>query len=69
LLVCTSAIYLPYHFFTAVRALALEKPLVVELVGFPPEWMQGVLTGPRNYLQETRSALFGALTLARELLA
>lgn len=65
LLICTSAIYVPYHFFVAVRALAFEKPMMVEVVGFPPEWMEGVLTGAHNYLQEIRSALFGALTLAR----
>jgi hypothetical protein len=59
-LVVTSSIYLPYQFFVALQALGWEQPRTIETVGFPPEWMQGILTGPQNILQEIRSALFGA---------
>lgn len=59
-LVVTSSIYLPYQFFIAIQALGWRRPLTIEAVGFPPEWMKGVLTGPENILQELRSALFGA---------
>jgi hypothetical protein len=59
-LVVTSSIYLPYQFFVALQALGWEQPRTIEAVGFPPEWMQGILTGPQNILQEIRSALFGA---------
>jgi len=61
-LIVTSSIYLPYQFFIGLQALGWEHPLTVEAIGFPPEWMQGVLTGPTNVLQELRSALFGART-------
>jgi hypothetical protein len=66
-LVVTSSIYLPYQFFIALQALGWEQPRTIEAVGFPPEWMQGVLTGPQNVLQELRSALFGALNTLRVL--
>lgn len=66
-LVVTSSIYLPYQFFIALQALGWQQPRMIEAVGFPPEWMQGVLTGPQNVLQEIRSALFGALNTLRAL--
>lgn len=66
-LVVTSSIYLPYQFFIALQALGWEQPRTIEAVGFPPEWMQGILTGPENVLQELRSALFGALNTLRAL--
>jgi hypothetical protein len=59
-LVVTSSIYLPYQFFVALQALGWHRALTVEAIGFPPEWMQGVLTGATNVLQELRSALYGA---------
>ena len=64
-LVVTSSIYLPYQFFIALQALGWEQPRTIEAVGFPPEWMDGVLTGPTNVLQELRSALFGARNTLR----
>lgn len=60
LLIVTSSVYLPYQFFVALQALGWKRPLTVEAVGFPPEWMQGVLTGPANVLQELRSGLYAA---------
>jgi len=60
-LIVTSSIYIPYQFFIALQALGWEAPRAIEAVGFPPEWMQGVLTGVENILQETRSALYGAM--------
>jgi hypothetical protein len=66
-LVVTSSIYLPYQFFVALQALGWEQPRTVEAIGFPPEWMQGILTGPQNVLQELRSALFGARNTLRML--
>jgi hypothetical protein len=68
-LVVTSSIYLPYQFFIALQALGWEEPRVIEAVGFPPEWMQGILTGPQNVLQEIRSALFGARNTLRSVKA
>jgi len=68
-LVVTSSIYLPYQFFVALQALGWEQPRTVEAVGFPPAWMQGILTGPQNVLQEIRSALFGARNTLRALVA
>lgn len=59
-LVVTSCVYLPYQFFIALQALGWDRRLTIEAVGFPPEWMRGVLTGPLNILQELRSGLFGA---------
>ena len=59
-LVVTSSIYLPYQFFIALQALGWEQPKTIEATGFPPEWMDGVLTGAENVLQELRSALFAA---------
>jgi len=67
ILIVTSSIYLPYQFFIALQALGWEQPRQIEAVGFPPEWMAGVLTGPLNVLQEIRSALFGALNTLRAL--
>jgi hypothetical protein len=65
ILVVTSSIYLPYQFFVALQAIGWENAATVEAVGFPPDWMDGVLTGPRNVLQELRSAFYGArMTLA-----
>ena len=64
-LVVTSSIYLPYQFFTAILELGWQRAISIEAVGFPPDWMGGVLTGPKNVLQELRSAFFGALKLAR----
>jgi len=66
-LVVTSSIYLPYQFFIALQALGWGQPRTVEAVGFPPEWMRGILTGPQNVLQEIRSALFGARNTLRAL--
>jgi hypothetical protein len=60
-LIVTSSIYLPYQFFIAIQALGWHRQLTIEAIGFPPSWMQGVLTGPQNVLQELRSALYGAL--------
>lgn len=68
ILVVTSSIYLPYQFFVALQALGWEQPRTVEAVGFPPTWMQGILTGPQNVLQEIRSALFGARSTLRALM-
>jgi hypothetical protein len=69
ILVVTSSIYLPYQFFVALQALGWEQPRTVEAVGFPPAWMQGILTGPQNVLQEIRSAFFGARSTLRALMA
>jgi hypothetical protein len=66
-LVVTSSIYLPYQHFVALQALGWEHPRLIESVGFPPEWMRGVLTGPQNVLQELRSAFFGANALLQAL--
>lgn len=66
-LVVTSSIYLPYQFFVALQAVGWEQPRTVEAVGFPPAWMQGILTGPQNVLQEIRSALFSARSTLRAL--
>ncbi len=64
-LVVTSSIYLPYQFFVALQALGWQEPRTIEATGFPPEWMDGVLAGPPNVLQELRSALFGARNTLR----
>lgn len=66
-LIVTSSIYLPYQFFIGIQALGWKHPRTIEAVGFPPEWMGGILTGPTNVLQEIRSALFGAQTTLRAL--
>jgi hypothetical protein len=66
-LIVTSSIYLPYQFFIGLQALGWDLPRTIEAIGFPPEWMQGVLTGPTNVLQELRSALFGARMTLRAL--
>jgi len=66
-LIVTSSIYLPYQFFVALQALGWHQPRTIEAVGFPPEWMDGVLVGPTNVLQELRSALFGARNTLRAL--
>lgn len=65
-LVVTSSIYLPYQFFTAVKSMGFDRNLTLEAVGFPPEWMNGILTAPRNVLQELRSAFFGAKNLVAD---
>jgi hypothetical protein len=64
-LVVTSSVYLPYQFFVALQALGWQEARVIEAVGFPPEWMDGVLTGPENVLQELRSAFLGALNTVK----
>lgn len=61
-LVVTSSIYLPYQLMVAIQALGWSAPRTIEAVGFPPEWMEGILTGPENLLQEVRSALLAART-------
>ena len=66
-LIVTSSMYLPYQFFIGLQALGWDDAVTVEAVGFPPEWMGGVLTGPEAILQELRSALFGAVTTLRAL--
>ncbi len=66
-LILTSSIYLPYQFFVALQALGWRQSRTIEAVGFPPEWMDGVLVGPSNVLQELRSALFGASNTLRQL--
>lgn len=66
-LIVTSSIYLPYQFFIGLQAMGWKHPRKIEAIGFPPEWMDGVLTGPVNVLQELRSALFGARTTLRML--
>ena len=66
-LVVTSSIYLPYQFLVALQALGWEEPRTIEAVGFPPDWMDGILTGPGNILQELRSALFAAQATLRQL--
>jgi hypothetical protein len=66
-LVVTSSIYLPYQFFVALQEIGWRQPRTIEAVGFPPEWMGSVLTGPENVLQELRSALFGARSTLRAL--
>lgn len=66
-LIITSSNYRPYQLFIALQALGWYRPLAIEMVGFPPEWMKGVLTGPENMLQELRSAIFGATSVARRL--
>ena len=63
----TSAVYCAHQFFAGLHALGWDRPYTLESVGFPPEWMRGVLTGPQNLLQETRSGIRGALMLARDL--
>lgn len=66
-LIVTSSVYLPYQFFIGLQALGWDAPVTVEAVGFPPEWMGGVLTGPEAVLQELRSALYGAMMTLRAL--
>jgi hypothetical protein len=66
-LVITSSIYLPYQFFIAIQAFGWSLPRTIEAIGFPPEWMRGVLTGPENVLQELRSAFFAAHETTRML--
>jgi len=62
LLLVTSQIYVPYQQLEAIRTLALPHEILIETVGFSPEWggtLQGMI-GPTNYLQETRSAIQAA---------
>ena len=65
-LVVTSSVYLPYQHFLGVIALGWRRPLTIEAIGFPPEWMGGhFLAGAESVLRELRSAFFGALRLIR----
>jgi hypothetical protein len=68
-LVCTSQIYVPYQFFTALRFFGLDAQVRIEFTGFPPEWVTGehALRAPQNYLQEVRSAIQAAILLAESL--
>lgn len=59
LLLVSSQIYVPYQQLEAIRTIALPYNLMVETVGFPPDWggtLQGMV-GPTNYLQEIRSTI------------
>jgi hypothetical protein len=59
LLLATSQIYVPYQHMEAVRSIALPNDVILDTIGFPPEW-GGILQGmnePTNYLQETRSTI------------
>lgn len=59
LLLATSEIYAPFQQMEAIRTLALPHGIRIETVGFPASWggtIQG-MSGPTNYLQETRSAI------------
>ena len=62
LLLITSQIYVPYQQLEAIRTVALKHNVVIETVGFPPEWsgdLQG-MNEPGNYLQEIRSTIQSA---------
>jgi hypothetical protein len=63
-LLITSAIYAPYQLFVSLQAFGWTKPLLLELAAFPPSWIGDVLSQPKNYLQEIRSAILAASTLA-----
>jgi len=59
ILLTTSQISVPYQQLEAIRTIALPHEIVLDTIGFPPEWggdLQG-LNEPSNYLQETRSAI------------
>lgn len=59
LLLTTSAIYAPFQQMEAIRTLALPHGIRIETIGFPASWggaVQG-MSGPTNYLQETRSTI------------
>lgn len=59
LLLVTGQIYVPYQQLEAIRTIALEKNVVIDTIGFPPEWggdIQG-MNHPTNYLQEIRSVI------------
>ncbi len=60
ILLITSSLYLPFQLLLAVQTLGRHGPCMIEAVGFPPDWMQGVLTGPMHVLQELRSAFWAA---------
>lgn len=68
-LIVTSSVYLPYQLFIGFQALGWDDAVTVEAVGFPPEWMGGVLTGPEAVLQELRSAFYGAMVTLEALTA
>jgi hypothetical protein len=65
ILLVTSAICAPYQQVEAMRAIALPRNAVVEVIGLPVEHTQhlrGAHTA-RNYLQETRSVIQASLRL------
>ncbi|MHB0866182.1 MAG: hypothetical protein ACYC6B_02650 [Thermoleophilia bacterium] len=59
LLLITSQIYVPYQQLEAIRRVALPKNVVLDTIGWPPEWggaLQG-MQSTKNYLQEIRSVV------------
>lgn len=68
-LVCTSQIYFPFHFFGAMRMLALPYDIEIEVVGFPIDRASGAgaLRDTHNLLQEIRSGIQEAGRLNRYL--
>lgn len=59
ILLTTSQIYVPYQHLEAVRTIALPHNILLDTIGFPPEWggdIQG-MNEPSNYLQEIRSTV------------
>jgi len=67
ILICTTQIYAPYQFFTAVMTLCRARALDLELIGAGAETGTGSLFRPANYLQEVRSGVLGAQALLRSL--
>ena len=59
LLLVTSQIYVPYQHMEAIRTIAIPHNIVLDTIGFLPEWggkLQG-MNEPVNYLQELRSTI------------
>jgi hypothetical protein len=63
LLIVTSAIYVPYQGSDAIRILGIYHDCDVDIVGVPPQFTDNgafpQTFGPRQYLQEIRSAIVG----------
>lgn len=59
LLLLTNQIYVPYQQMEAIRTLGFKHNLMVETIGFSPEWNGNiqVIKNTPNYLQEIRSTI------------